>query len=411
MTSGKINLVAPLNRVGFGIYSVEFYFFLQTIYTDISWTVIGTFDEKELDLFQEELGERADRQFLKEHIVKSLTTDPYTDADSIVIWHPNQMGNDEFHVSSGARYGITHFETDKLSTEEIKSMSKFDIVLTCSAWGNEVLEAHNVPTSSTIHAPIVTYGDYFSEDYLRVPATRIADYSSAFLGENTCNIFSGGKWESRKDQRLQVIALEQNYNRPIMLHSMWHNVFTGGLKEPLEFLLNRGWKLEKTAVADELSVHIFKHPAFGNAITLYPYLLNVGHVSGIHNACDFILSTSKGEGLDQPLVEGIYNNLIPIATWNTAHMQYLGNGCISLICEPEIAKDNRWFHGDKGNWYPTELFEVRHALKEAVELTLNERYTMLSRAQTTLMDNIENSRSNLRTFFIDTKSLKIIQEI
>lgn len=119
------------------------------------------------------------------------------------------LGNDAL-PESDAKIGVIFFE-EPLSPAAIERLKRYDIIITGSAWNEEVLRSHGLTNVRTLIQGV--------DRSLFHPAPRRGMYPGRFL------IFSGGKAERRKGQDIVVKAFRIFAERhpEAMLVTAWHS--------------------------------------------------------------------------------------------------------------------------------------------------------------------------------------------
>jgi glycosyltransferase involved in cell wall biosynthesis len=354
----EINLVAPLNCLGFGIFSIVYYKILKSRGYDINWHVIGhPHPEDILDLCD-------NFQLTPDEVDKDCCRPINPSCPSLTIWHPHEITKATQSVT-GVRVGLTHFETDGLRTNETTTMAQMDKILVCSRWAKDVLYRHGVNRTDVI--PGICAPMHMPKSEENDSVFRLGEYILETYGTM---IVSCGKWEGRKGQTLQVDALldpKLSNTSKIALIGFWNNVFTNDLQEPTKYLMEKGWTVKETIIAGDIQPTAWEHPSVPHTVIIVPYLNKMKDMHDIMKGCDLYITTSKGEGWDQPTVEAMALAVPVIGTYNTAHIEYFHEYYTFLIdCHTEEARDGVWFRGDRGNWYPPKQDQVTAAINEAL---------------------------------------------
>jgi glycosyltransferase involved in cell wall biosynthesis len=349
----EVNLCAPFNQLGFGIFSVIYYYYLEQQGYRVNWQLIGNPNSPEIRTICDDY----DLNYIA--VQQAFLRKPNPECRTLTIWHAHQI--DKCTIGSKL-IGITHFETTKLLPEEIEKLKTLDEVYVCSEWGVEVLNNAGIVNAGLapgIAASIMLdyTGDQSKMDHIKDTLDNLEQWTEPFLKTEAhpVTINSIGKWESRKDQAIFVQALEQISSldkQGILVTAFWNNPFVDGLKEPIGYLSSRGWKLVHTLRdGDGRSGYVY---TFKNiTCALFPFLKSQKDLLRYLAFADIYVSTSKGEGWDQPLVDAMGMGKHCLATYNTAHTEYLNeDNCIIIPCRTELAQDGKWFHGNRGDWYP-----------------------------------------------------------
>ncbi len=358
MTTKEINLHAPINQLGFGIFSTIYYAALIDHGYKINWEPIGTPDDHVLELISNDYA--LDINELR----KSLSSPLNPNVPTLTIWHPMDLSR---RKTGSMLIGLTHFETTLLQGEEIASMSGCDVVAVCSKWGQEVLRNHAIKAWKVVLpgvcAPLLLSDTSYSP---------WIDRFEAYLKNDSSTIISSvGKWELRKDQEVLLKSMDSHPpNKPVSIIGCWYNSFTDGLNSPIKTLSHMNYVYKATLECD--NIHI-QHYAKGNVnCYLLPFLESQKDLMQLMKISDMFISTSRGEGWDQPLVEAMSLGPLCIATHNTAHAHYCNsNNSVPISTKSEIADDGIWFNRDKGFWFPAEEASVISSINTAYEIQNN----------------------------------------
>lgn len=362
--SKKINLHAPFNTLGFGIFSYLYYKMLKTEGYEVSWDVIGNPSAEDMNSICAQFNLNP---INPDELDGDMVREKFKHEPSLTIWHPHEINKG----TTSPSIGVTHFETSLLLAHEVGPLNQMDKTFCCSDWGIQTMLRSGVQPGKAgvipgICAPMhIDYDNYTFSG--ADPFSRIADHIlNEISAPEILSICSVGKWELRKDQIAQCEALS-TLPIPTFTCAFWNNVFLDNLVGSVSHLHKNGWQRGPHIVADDLRVTTWgKKDAI---IALFPFLNDMREMQRIMRYCDVFLSSSRGEGWNQPLVEAMGLGLPVIATNCTAHTAYLTtDNAILLDCSPEIADDGIWFKGNRGNWYPTTVGRVREALYQASEM-------------------------------------------
>ncbi len=266
-------------------------------------------------------------------------------APSVRLFHQFDLAH---HV--GARkVGWPIFELDNFTSQEINHLKYQDQILVCSEWAKEVVQnrigrtAFVVPlgVDRTVFAPVQ------------------ADPHSVTRFVNI------GKWEYRKGHDILIRAFNRAFTPqdPVELHMLAENVH-------IRPDVREHW--QKTYQSSPMGASVYLHNR-KPTITEVANLINYG---------DCYVSPSRAEGWDLPLIEALSCGKEVIATYCTAHQQYLTESNAKLIVpsQTELANDNQWFFG-QGNWARlgpkeedqlVEYLRDVHRRKQEGSLTLNQ---------------------------------------
>lgn len=337
----------PINTLGFGVFSLAFYRdLILSGHFNVNIEPIG--NNKITDDVENLLTNISlDKNRLLHDLDKSYDKDNVT----ITIWHPQQM---EIALKSNKlNIGYVHFETDYLNSQTVNKLNKHnDLTLTCSHWGQSILDELGV-NSKVLHGPnpLRLYSrDTF--EYLYPPF----DLPKAALNKHI--IMSSGKWEKRKGHHIIVDAMDHLENTTLL--AVWDNPFTGGDTQPMQYLAQKGWRLLFRFLYNGL-INCFEKN--GNMIVLFSRRTKYEDIIRMYATVELYISASAGEGWDLPLVEASTITKI-IGTANTAHLEYLSKSEYIPVKGSVVANDSIFFNGTQGSWYPTDVTKLVFKIKD-----------------------------------------------
>ena len=123
----KINFRAPINRLGFGIFSTIYFKHMLEIGAEVSWSILSNGRD-----IQEEL-HICNWFGVSENEFADATSKPFfPDVPVFTLWHPHDLKNGSQQHEVNA---ITFFETTGLLPEELDSMNSVSSVSLTSDWG------------------------------------------------------------------------------------------------------------------------------------------------------------------------------------------------------------------------------------------------------------------------------------
>jgi glycosyltransferase involved in cell wall biosynthesis len=308
MTNKKLNINCPINGTGYGITSLNI---VKNLYAenkiDISLFPIG--DQISVNSTQE--GE------LIKHLINRNNTFDYN-APCLKIWHQFDLSN---KIGNGHYYVFPFFEIDKITEREQHHLNYADFIFVASEWAKKVLLENNIKKNIFV-APLGVDRSIFS-----IPnKIRVED--------NTYKFFHIGKWEHRKSHDFLIKAFSEAFdiNDNVQLYLLPYNPF---LKEEE----NNYWfkMVEESKLKDKIKI-------FGRLNTQY-------ELNNFIWQCDCGVFLSRGEGWNNEIVESMSLSKPIIATYYSAHTEYLtkDNSFMVDVDEVEPAKDGKWFNGF-GNW-------------------------------------------------------------
>ena len=366
----KLAINCPINSLGYGIYSI---YIILNIISDVKfWNKqkpsidiipIGSPDIENLDSIEEQYYKwfftNKVEYNIKDHIVTRDYAENQSYSNVIYIWHPGQLTDNFTPKGFTKKLGITFFERDRLTGKEIEGLSKVDVVCSASNWATKILKQHKLNTGERIIPEINRTINYSAND----PDYQTLKATIAELSKNSQPdvIYSGGKWEVRKNQKALLDTFSSRNKQSIII-GQWDNPFTGGLSQPINYLVTSGWQLKKQGKIYNNIGYIYSknncHVILLPRISSYVSSVNVLDLTNSY------ISYSSAEGLNLHAIEAINNGIDSVhLSDNTAHQDIADLAKITerIKCSIEPAIDNLWFKGE-GNWYPvldTELKKYR----------------------------------------------------
>lgn len=224
----KLNLITPINKLGYGVCGVNLLKALIKQSHEVSLFPVGPV---EVDPINEE--------YVKKGLENANYFSPF--AHSVVIWHAH--GLKDLKRFKGKCFGWPIFELTQFNTAECEGIHAMDQLITCSSWGKSVLNRY---TSKPIHVvPLGVDSEVFKREV----------YSQN--GRGTLNFLNIGKWEIRKghDVILRVFKkfikdiwpfdawkLTLCCHNPFLSkyeNDRWANQFRDGLGNKVEVIENR----------------------------------------------------------------------------------------------------------------------------------------------------------------------------
>ena len=382
----KVNLVAPLNQLGFGIFSVIYYTALKQEGFEVNWEMIGNSDPVSIKQIVEDYG------LDMSELLKDLSRPLDPDCKTLTIWHPNQIKKTDVGTE---QIGITHFETTLLKADEIAQLKSMDQIYVCSEWGRKVLEDHGITSNGVCPGVSATHSlKEHNPEHSKMRGKLDKAFDSK-VGDRRLILASAGKWETRKDQEKIIEAIELTSSGNVYLVAFWNNIFTGGLTQPLEHMTSRGWTIvEKMCpIGSSGTGYILQYNGENKKILLMPFMDSQIRLNNFINAADAYISISRGEGWDQPLVDAMGMGMLCVVSYNTAHTEYInGKNAIVIPCNRELAVDKIWFDGSKGDWYPiTDIMDLIVELERLKEDAFTDNYTEFCQEAQATISRISNS--------------------
>tara|TARA_Y100000592_G_scaffold97970_1_gene169870 strand:+ start:1688 stop:2728 length:1041 start_codon:yes stop_codon:yes gene_type:complete len=295
----NINLMAPINQLGYGVAGLNILKALQK--------------EAEVSLFpigQPQVTTQADSDAVRGSMGNAQKFDPK--APCIKIWHQNQMAE---RVGSGKFIGFPIFELDTFNDLEIHHLSACDEIMVCSEWAKDVIN-RTVGEKPCHVVPLGVDMDIFK------PATPRNSDKTVF--------FNCGKWEVRKGHDILINAFKRvlEHGENAELWMMCSNPFNS----PEE---NTRWH------------QLYNHPQ----VKIIPRAETQQEVYNIMAQVDCGVFPSRAEGWNLELLEMMAAGKHVVTTDYSAHTEFCTkeNSGLVTITDVEPAVDGKWFFG-QGNW-------------------------------------------------------------
>lgn len=336
----NINLVAPLNSLGYGVVGYNVLKALMQAQHGVAYFPIGearwSGDKNALNMIQ---AARNNSQFY----------DPK--APCIRIWHQHEL---DMFVGS-PRIGWPIFELNKFTAREVHHLTSTDKLLVCSQWAKDV-----------IIKELGVNDDFVSVVPLGVDETIFyhskEEYESRpYWTRGTTIFINVGKWEVRKGHNELLEAFNKAFKPgdDVELWMINHNDFIGHE--------NDEWRRK---YADS---PMGRHVKFLPRFDAHEHLRKIFH----HADCGVFPSHAEGWNLEIP--EMMACGLHIIATNYAGHTEFLTpeNSHMLDVAGMELAKDGKWFHG-QGEWCVFSIDQLVehmrnvHEMKQSGKLGLNE---------------------------------------
>lgn len=354
----KLNLIAPINSLGYGIFTLGVIKELNKLKRPYNLFPIGNVNWAEVETYCHDM----EINYLE--LVDSILNERQLDEikyqyPTVIMWHAHELDKyikvDKTDYKSRHKImGFTQFETDYFDLKLLKRLSdSLDIVSTSSSWGTGIiLNAVSIPNKANPQfgpcTPLL-----LSKNIEPIESIR-----QFFNFANKDIVISSGKWEFRKDQETILTEYSKIDNPEKVIFGFWYNAFTGGNKEPIEWLHRLGFTLQESIeihLQEVIRADIYKNDK-GGTVVLFPRINRWIDLMRLYRTGTYFLSISKGEGWDLPALECIGLGLPVLLSLNTAHFDYspIFGG---FNCEPKLAYDGKWFFGE-GNWYPIKNIDL-----------------------------------------------------
>lgn len=329
-----INLIAPINTLGYGVAGYNILKQLYKIDNSVSLYPISQ--------PQDFSGHELDAAILNQD--KCLIDRP-----CVKIWHQNDLTT---RVGNGKYIGFPIFELTKFNAKEITSLHHCNKIFVCSKWAKQIILQNTKFKDEDVHVvPLGVDNDIFS------PSNVSGRQSTVFLN---C-----GKWEKRKGHDILLECFNNAFseNDDVEMWMMCDNPFIGEG--------NQSWQ------------NLYKNSRLGSKVRIIPRQKTHQDVMSIMRQADCGIFPSRGEGWNLELLEMMAMGKHVIATNYSAHTEFCTpvNSRLINIDNLETAFDGVFFDGQCGFW--AELAQEQkdatiehmrdvHTLKQNGQLTINQ---------------------------------------
>lgn len=318
----KLNLIAPINQLGYGVASLNILKALQKLEVDVALFPIGQPQiTNQIDANAVNKALESARFFnVREHCIK--------------IWHQHDMAQ---FVGKGEHIGFPIFELDKFNDLEKHHLRSVDRLFVCSEWAKNVIKDQ--------------IGDYCVNIVPLGVDTEIFKPTQTACPTQKTIFFNCGKWEVRKGHDILIEAFKRvasEYSN-VELWMMCSNPFNS----PEE---------------DAMWLNLYNHPQ----IRLIPRGDTQLDVYNIMSRIDCGVFPSRGEGWNLELLELMSVGKHVIATDYSAHKQFCNQKNCKLIPINGVTPsfDGKWFFG-QGNWADITPETIDKIVEEMINFHLN----------------------------------------
>jgi glycosyltransferase involved in cell wall biosynthesis len=310
----NLNIISPINQLGYGIASLNIVKSLAELEHDVGLFVIGQ---------AEAAAEHAE---LLQSCVNNAAV-PDFNAPSVRIWHQHDMSQ---FVGRGMHVGFPIFELDTFTKHEMHHLNYLDKILVCSQWAKDIVVTNlyneykddNVALNTHV-VPLGVDRNIFRE----APSSRAETV-----------FFNCGKWEVRKGHDILAKAFNEAFKEEdnVELWMMCDNPFNSREE-------NGKWE------------SMCKGSGLGNKIRMIPRQKTQDDVYNIMIQTDCGVFPARAEGWNLELLEMMSCGKQVIATNYSAHTEFCDhNNCLLIDTDNvEPAQDGKWFFG-QGNWAKIE---------------------------------------------------------
>ena len=334
----KINLMTPINQLGYGVAGLNILKALQAE-TNVALHMIG----------QPQVTSQQDADAVTRGLEAAKTFDP--EAPCVKIWHQNQMA--EF-VGKGEHIGFPIFELDTLTDIEKHHLQSCDRLFVCSQWAKSVIHDAYDWSASRQEVNVVPLG--VDSDVFKSATPRNTDKTI---------FFNCGKWEIRKGHDILIEAFKRTemHDPNVELWMMCTNPFNSPEEE-------NKWKM------------LYNHPK----VRIIPRAETQKEVYNIMAQVDCGVFPSRGEGWNLELLEMMAAGKHVIATDYSAHTEFCTKENCGLVSinNKEPAHDGKWFFG-QGNW-------AKISEREIFDLAIEMQSFIVDRKGTTNESGVKTAR-------------------
>jgi glycosyltransferase involved in cell wall biosynthesis len=299
-----INLIAPINNLGYGVAGYNFLKQLHKINQSVTLYPVAQ---------PEAIG---DQQMIGECVNNQINYQK--DRPCVKIWHQHDL---QSRVGKGKYFGFPIFELTKFNPHEIVSLNHCDEIMVCSGWAKDV---------------ILNNADFNKEQVHVVPlGVDSSVFHPALLSSRSTTIFFNcGKWEKRKghDVLLDCFNKAFEYNDDVELWMMCDNPFIGSV--------NGDWS------------ELYKNSKLSDKIRVIPRQKTQQDVRSIMALTDCGVFPSRAEGWNLELLEMMATGKHVITTNYSAHTEFCNkdNSHLIDIENLETAYDGLFFNDQCGLW-------------------------------------------------------------
>jgi glycosyltransferase involved in cell wall biosynthesis len=333
-----VNLVAPINPLGYGVVGFNVLKHLMEAGHNVSlWPIGGkaTWESNQKSVEQ-----------IQGSINNANFFDP--EAPSLRIWHQHDMA---MFPGKGQRIGMPIFELDEFTDKELHHLESVDRLFVCSDWAKAICEKHGLKNVDVI--PLGVDGEVFfpsEEDKAKRP----------YWTKKSTVFINVGKWEVRKGHNELLEAFNKAFgpDDDVQLWMLNHNPFIG--------MQNEQWKLN------------YINTPLGGKIKMLPRVETQAQLRQLFNQVDFGVFPSHAEGWNLEPLELMACGVPSIVTNYSGHSQFC-DSANSLLVQPngmEKAQDGKWFTG-QGSWCTFDIDELVAQMRQAHNMKQTESSELL----------------------------------
>lgn len=340
MEQPNVNLVAPINQLGYGVVGANVLMALNGLQKDVAlWPIGGKVAWP---------GDAKFQAIAKKSLIHAQFYNK--DAPALRIWHQFEL---DMFPGRGKRVAWPIFELDKFNERELHHLKSVDHIVVCSDWASKVIADNGIDVPVTV-APLGVDPElfFFSEEERASRPGYVKD---------TTVFINVGKWEKRKGHEELLAAFNAAFS-PTDNVELWminDNPFIGHE--------NTAWK--KKYVNSKMGAHVKFFPRLEGH---YQMRKIFSHVD-----CGVFPSHAEGWNLEIPELMAVGAHII--ATDYSGHSQFLTdeNSFKLEVTGMEKAEDGKWFHG-QGSWCEFDMDQLVqhmrdvHDCKQGGRLGVNE---------------------------------------
>tara|TARA_B100002019_G_scaffold199004_1_gene172437 strand:+ start:10632 stop:11699 length:1068 start_codon:yes stop_codon:yes gene_type:complete len=301
-----INLIAPINSLGYGVAGLNICKALHTKTKVSLWPIS-----------EPQLTSREDVAVIQQQVNNAALPD--WDAPCVRLWHQHDMSQ---FVGNGQKIGFPVFELDKFKDVEKHHLSYLDKIFVCSEWAKSViLDEIDI---SPEHVNVIPLG-VDNKTFKRVDKQK----------KDATIFFNCGKWEVRKGHDVIAKCFNKAFTKDdnVELWMMCDNPFCTD-KE------TRQWQ------------NIYMSSNLRDKIRLVNRVQTSQEVYNIMSQVDCGIFPARAEGWNLEALELLACGKHLIITDYSAHKEFCTkeNSRLVSIDKIEKAYDGKWFDGKQGSW-------------------------------------------------------------
>jgi glycosyltransferase involved in cell wall biosynthesis len=341
----NINLISPINQLGYGIASLGILKGLKAEGHTVALWIIGSQPE----------APPSDHSMLTECIQQAAFYNRL--APSVRIWHQFDLA---MHIGKGLHVGFPIFELNRFTDIEKHHLSRQELIVVPSEWAKQVVVDNNINTCCGAKNRIAV-----------VPLgvdTSIFHPMDMIDRPNATIFMNVGKWEVRKGHDALALAFNEAFES----------------SDNVQLILNC-FNPFKNEAGNQEWINYYMQTKLGQAgkIGLVQHRLpSQNDLAQLMNTVDCGVFPARAEGWNLDLLEMMACGKPVICTYNTAHTEYANdkNALLVRTDKLEDAFDPPFFQ-NQGQWAELgsdqidqliEHMRSVHRLKQEGKLSVNE---------------------------------------